>query len=633
MKTDLDLRRRGTLLAAIVTAAVAVTGCGDSDSDKSAPAAQGNPAAVTDDGSVIGAFPMPGTPTASPQTQISLRGAAADKLGKITVTGSKTGAHPGKLEAHSDGKGASFLPDEPFSSEGEKVTVKTSLDIDGATDGNYSFTVVKRPDAGLQSDPTAIDPKLLKALTGQTGKVVQGDPTFKSRKDLRPPKITIRKKSDQTAPGLIFLSPKIVFGVKRPKVQNGPLISDDDGNPVWFAATGPSTPKGNFNRVNDFRVQSYDGKPVLTWWQGRQVLGTGEGEMKIVGENYETIKTVKGGNGYKLDFHEATITPQGTFLGIVYNPIDKDLSSVGGPKDGRSVDAVVQEIDIKTGLVMFEWHSEGTISLKESYEKVPKDDKSLFDYVHANSVGLTNDGNILVSGRELWSALKLDHRTGELMARIGGKKSDYKMLGDAQYAYQHDVRQRPDGTLSIFDNEAAPKVRDQTRGLILKLDDQKKTASIVHEYKHEPKPLTAGTQGSVQKLPNGNVFMEWGSQGYFSEFAEDGELLYDGSIARGQDSYRGYRQEWVGKPDTKPSVAVVGSSAYASWNGATEVATWTLLTGSSKDKVDEQIGTADSVSFETRITMKKPKAYVAMQAKDADGEVLGASRPIAVGER
>lgn len=627
-------RHSALLIAGTLAAVATAAGCGDSGSDDSAQAAAGGPipaVATPKPPAGVGVFPVPGTLTASPQTQISVRGVAPGKIGTLTVTGSKTGAHPGKLEAHSDGNGASFLPTEPFSTKGETVTVKTALPIAGADGGQYSFTVVERPKTGLQSDPTAIPPKLLKALTGQSGKVEQGDATFKSRRDLRPPAIEILKKPKGTAKGLIFLSPKIVFGAKRPKVQNGPMILDDRGRPVWFASTGNNTPAGNANRVNDFRVQNYKGEPALTYWQGRQILGTGEGVVRIVGKDYRTIKTVEGGNGYKLDFHEARLTDQGTLLGIVFNPINADLSSVGGPKKGRAVDAVVQEIDIQTGLVLFEWHSWGNISLKESYEdRLPKNGKEIYDYVHPNSASIGTDGNVLLSGRELWSALRLNRTTGALMARIGGKKSDYKMLGKAQYAYQHDVEQLPDGTLSVYDNEAAPQVRDQSRGLLLNIDEKKRTVSVQAEFKHQPKPITSGTQGSVQLLPNGNHFVEWGSQGYFSEFTAEGKMLFDGRIARGQDSYRGYRSPWVGIPGGRPSSAVVNRSAYASWNGSTEITRWKLLTGDAKDGVTKVIGTARSQGFETRITMKSPGKYIAMQAVDAGGKVLGTSRPVTV---
>lgn len=605
------LRRRSTVLAAVAVPALILVGCGEKS--EAPQAAQG----VT----AIGAFPVANTPTASPQTQISLRGAPAADLGTVTVSGSVTGAHPGRMKAHSDGKGASFVPDEPFSADGEKVTVATGLDIPGARDGDYSFTVVKRPASGLQSDPSKIDPKLLKALTGQTGKVVQGDATFKSRRDLRPPEVTIFKKATRTAPGSVFVAPKKVFGAKRPRVQSGPMIMDNAGRPIWFAPND-----GGY--VTDFRAQTYQGKPVLTWWQGRALLGTGEGTVQIVGEDYKLVKSVQGGNGYKLDFHEALLTPQNTLLGIVYNPISADLSSVGGAKRARAIDTVVQEIDVATGLVMFEWHSLSDIALNEGKGKVPQGSKALYDYVHGNSVAMTNDGNLLLSGRETWAAYKLNRQTGALISRIGGKKSDYKMLGTSRFAWQHDVLEQKDGTLTIFDNESAPKVRDETRGLALTVDEQAKTMKVKQEYLHSPKSLLAGTQGNTQVLANGNVFMGWGSQGYFSEYSADGKLLFDGRIARGQDSYRAYRAEWKGMPTDAPAVTTVGSSAYGSWNGATQVASWTVLTGDAKDEL-KAAGSAKRDGFETRITVRDPGRFVAMQAKGADGNVLGTSKVIA----
>ena len=68
--------------------------------------------------------------------------------------------------------------------------------------------------------------------------------------------------------------------------------------------------------------------------------------MQVVDSAYRPVRTIRGGNGYRLDFHEATITPQGTLLGIVYNPVRRDLTAWGGPKEARVVDAVIQEIDI-----------------------------------------------------------------------------------------------------------------------------------------------------------------------------------------------------------------------------------------------------------------------------------------------
>jgi hypothetical protein len=451
----------------------------------------------------------------------------------------------------------------------------------------------------------------------------KGAMSFVSAPSLHPPEIEVLKRGHGTAAGYIFIAPKKVFGAKpRKGLQSGPLMLDSSGRPVFFAAND----KGN---VTDFRVQQYQGKPVLTWWQGRAVLGTGEGVVKLVDSSYKTIATVHGGNGYQLDFHDTTITPKGTLLGIVYNPVRQDLRSIGGPKDARVVDAVAQEIDIATGLVMFEWHSLGVIGLREGKGPVPKGKDPLYDYIHPNSLTLTRDGNLLLSGREVWAAFKLDRTTGRLLARYGGRKSDYRMLGAARFAWQHDVEEQPDGTLRIFDNEAAPKVRSQTRGLVLAVDDQRKTLSVKKTYTHKPDPLLSGTQGNVEVLPGGHVFMGWGSQGYFTEFTAGGKMLFDARIARGQDTYRAYRFPWTGKPDGRPAIAADagGRRVYASYNGATELAGWQVLAGDAPDAL-KPVAKARRTGFETRIAVPQAAKYVAVQATDASGQVIGTSRTI-----
>jgi hypothetical protein len=571
----------------------------------------------------VGAFPMPGTQSASPETQISLRGAPPAQLGSVTVSGSRSGNHTGTLRAHSDGNGASFVLDSPLRG-GETVSVKTDLAIPGARDGDYTFKTVSRPRKGLGSGSGPPNLQLLQELTGQVGTPPKGSvPRYRSRPDLRPPEIQVFH-SDPATPGFVFIAPKKVFGAKpRAGLQSGPMIVDNSGKPVWFAPNDT----GN---VTDFRVQQLDGQPVLTWWQGRAVLGTGEGVVQVVDSAYRPVTTIRGGNGYQLDLHETTITPQGTLLGIVYNPVRRDLRFMGGPKEARVVDSVIQEIDIKTGLVRSEWHSLGTVALSESHAPIPGGADPLYDYVHANSVTLTPEGNLLVSGRELWAGLVLDRTTGRLLSRIGGKRSTYRMVGAAQFAYQHDIHMPAPGVVRIFDNEAAPRVRSASRALFLTLDDAAKTLTVTRAQAHKPNPLLSGTQGNVQALGDaGDIFVGWGSQGYFTQFAPDGTTVFDARIARGQDTYRAYRFPWVGTPAAQPAVAASsgGRSVYASWNGATQVAGWQVLAGASPTTL-APAGSAPRSGFETTIRTAGA-AFVAVQALDASGAVLGTSNAIA----
>src|SRR3954464_14782235 len=80
------------------------------------------------------AFPMPGTLTAAPGTDISFRGGTPAQLGTVTVAGSESGKPTGTLVAHSDGQGASFVPEKEFA-PGEKVTVTTDVNVVNTTNG------------------------------------------------------------------------------------------------------------------------------------------------------------------------------------------------------------------------------------------------------------------------------------------------------------------------------------------------------------------------------------------------------------------------------------------------------------------------------------------------------------------
>lgn len=573
----------------------------------------------------VGVFPAAGVTTASPRTELSFRGATGAQLATVTVTGSVSGAHAGRVVAHSDGKGASFVPAKPFSGS-ETVTVQTpGLNVFGGSAGAYTFQTAPRPKEGLGSGGTAPPRSLAQQLFGQRGRAPRGSvPTYRSRPDLHPPEIQVTRHSRRgVAPGYIFVSPKKVFGAKnRPGLQSGPMILDNGGEPVWFA----NLTDGN---VNDFRVQRYQGKPVLTWWQGRQVLGTGEGQVQIVDTSYNAVKTVKAGNGYQFDFHEAYITPRGTYLGIVYSPVPWDLTPVGGRKDGRAVDGVVQEVDIATGRVLFEWHSLQHIPITDGYGRHPVSRTQPYDYFHLNSVREDTDGNLLISARDVHAIYKLERSTGRVMWRLGGKRSSFAMPRAARPAWQHDVQRDPDGTLRIFDNEAAPRVRSKSRILWLRLDETKMTASLARQFEH-PDDLSSGTQGNAQALSNGNTFIGWGSQGYFTEITKSGRVLFDARVARGNDTYRAYRAVWRGQPDERPALAAQRRGAdrtavYASWNGATEVRRWQVLAGSRASKLS-RVASVPRDGFETAISVKTTAPYIAVRALDRNGKVLGTSR-------
>ncbi len=410
-----------------------------------------------------------------------------------------------------------------------------------------------------------------------------------------------------------------VFAVPYPMPsQGGPLIFDNRGEVVWFH---PLDPLEGAN----LQVQRYRGRQVLTWWQGTiNSVGQGRGEGVIVDHTYRRVATVRAGNGLSADLHELLLTAQDTALITAFAPRHADLSTVGGASNGQVAESVIQEIDVSSGRVVFQWRSLDHVAVTESYQ--PRSDP--YDYFHANSVAVDRDGHLLISARNTHAVYKVNRQTGAVIWRLGGKRSDFEMKPGTGFAWQHDARRQPDGTITLFDDEAAPAVGKQSRGLALAVDETRRSASLAHEYRH-PHPLLADSQGNTQELPNGNVFVGWGAQPYFTEFSRSGRPLFDAHIQAPRQSYRAYRYPWTAAPAAAPALVVASTGiAYASWNGATQVARWQLLGGSSPSTLSV-LGTYARTGFETPLpTGGHARAWYAVHAVDAAGRRLSQSEPV-----
>ena len=460
-----------------------------------------------------------------------------------------------------------------------------------------------------------------KATARANASHAQGDQTwaFHSRPDLKPPVIRVTAQAHDTAPGYVFCAPKSGPGESGPG-QDGCLILDNTGQPVWFRPA-PSEAMD----AMDFKVQAYKGETVLTWWEGHHT-SYGQGEFVICDHAYREIKRVRAGNVYRADHHEFMITPEDTALLDIYHKVTMDLSEQGGEKDATVLDGIVQEVDIESGDVLFEWHSLEHVGLDESYV-MP------YDYFHLNSIDVDHDGNLLVSSRTTCTIYKIDRRSGEVIWRLGGKRSDFEMGPGTRTSFQHDARRQKDGTLTVFDNGNMNEV-DQSRAVVLELDEGAMTARLVREYTH-PDKVRSSTQGNVQVLPDGNVFVGWGSEPVLSEFSHDGRLRFSAAFPTESETYRAFRFPWSGQPHEDPAlVAKRGPednvTLYASWNGATEVATWQVLAGPGPDRLEE-VASAPRKGFETSIVLRTTEPYVGVRARDRSGRVLGASKALKPG--
>ena len=561
-----------------------------------APAALAQPA--------VAVFPSPNTNSSLPQTQITFRGIPASQIGKVTVVGSSSGTHSGTIEADSDGQGGSFIPSAPFTA-GETVTVTTGLNVINGTNGSFHF--------GIAVPFGSINPMNLPLVPAGSNGVQH----FHSQPSLEPASITVNKNSSAAYGGDIFLTPQ--YG----PVQDGPMILDPSGNMVWFQ------PLPANQLATDFRVQTLNGQPVLTWWQGYTNNGSGRGEGVIYNSAYQQIATVQAANGLQgMDLHEFLVTPQGDAYIVGVSPIHY------GTMKRPLMDAVVQEIDIKTGLVLFEWHALDHIPISASFFKNGAPG-AVFDPYHLNSIALDTDGNLLVSVRNTWAVYKIDHQTGAVIWVLGSNQNSFNMGAGTQTAFQHDVVLEPNGMLTMFDDGAGPpRVHSQSRAIEESLNETSKTVTLIRQFEHSP-GLSANFEGGAQVLPGGDLFVGWGQQPYFTEFNSAGQEVFDARFTSNTSSYRAYKFAWSGQPTTPPAIAAAPNNdgttqVWSSWNGATAVASWRVLAGSSPSKLTT-LQTVPKNGFETAVSAPTGMGVFEVQALNSGGSVLSTSPATSVG--
>jgi hypothetical protein len=436
-----------------------------------------------------------------------------------------------------------------------------------------------------------------------------------SRPDLRPPLVSVlHHERGATADGLIFMAPLSGPGAR------GLLLVDDTGEVVYFH---PTKPVVGLN----FRAATYRGKPVLTWWEGKTEHGLGDGTHVILDASYRVVKHVAAGSGRHSDLHEFLVTNRNTALVTAWEHAEADLTPYGGSANGLVVGGVLQELELPSGRVLFEWRSLDHVTLDESYETPGRD---FFDYFHINSIERLVDGHYLVSARNTWGIYKIDGQTGRVIWRLGGKKSDFTMGPGTVFAWQHDARLHRGNLLSLFDDGGAPQVQPRSKALVLALDVKRMRATLHRRYLHHP-PVAAHALGSTQVLPNGNVLVGWGTSPYVSEYTDEGRLVFDARLPDGGQNYRTLRFPWTGRPYFRPSVTAARHAAghllHVSWNGATEVASWQLELGTSPTafRVERAV---PRTHFETHIAVPAGTRYARVAALDARGAVLRRSAAV-----
>ncbi|KAF9893613.1 hypothetical protein FE257_010925 [Aspergillus nanangensis] len=362
---------------------------------------------------------------------------------------------------------------------------------------------------------------------------------------LQPPYVNITKHG-KSEPGYLFLTPTDRVIGKHAR----PTIIDSDGELIW---------QGTSNNATGLKPQIYQGKPVITYWEGeRPSVGAWAGSVVVMNGTYDEIARVSvsrseglsnpGTPDYKwsfIDMHESTMTAQGTMLAIAPNTTQADLRPVGGDSDSSVTDCVVYE---------------------------------------------------------------------------GQNGGDFTLGRGTQFCWQHDARVYQETedliTLSLMNNDNVyyDHGAHATTGLLLDVNIRQMTETLNRRVFDADDQIYSTQEGNMQKLGNGHLLVAYGLIPKIKEFDANGACVMTAQFAAYHesnalmDSYRVLKSTWVGTPRTLPSVSACMADetirVYVSWNGATDIQKWEIFLGMSRRDM-EHVHTAIRNGFETVIEVEK----------------------------
>ncbi|HEY3775002.1 MAG TPA: arylsulfotransferase family protein [Solirubrobacteraceae bacterium] len=370
-----------------------------------------------------------------------------------------------------------------------------------------------------------------------------------------PPPVSVLSNGRSLNADDVFLTPTNDTAQTQAEYANGAEILNRAGKKVWWHAA----PAGDTD--GDLRVQRYQGKPVLTYWEGTGLGGLSNGTDYILNQQYKTIAKVNAGDGDTTDGHEFLLAPHGKAWIISYDTATADLTSIGGPSNQTVIDGIIQEIDVKTGKVLFSWDSADHVPYSQSEQPLPTSASTPWDWFHANAVKPGPDGSVLIDARDTWTTYDVSRKTGQITWQLGGKASTFTLQAAAGqtlnaagdiFAWQHDPEWLGNNTLTIFDNEAAGTANTgvgvtselaYSRVVTIKLDPTTKVATLVASD-NQPEAGLASSQGNGQRLPSGGEFVGWGILNSVSQFSAAGKLVWNATFPIGVNTYRAYLEPW-----------------------------------------------------------------------------------------
>ena len=461
--------------------------------------------------------PLPGSKYVSPETNIiikpgSIINNASVSPDLILVTGSKSGIHSGKFFLSDDSRTLVFNPAVKFSPF-EEVTVKLKDGIktaDGKDIGSFNLNFF------INREPESSDIEKINDLQGEKYSIGLNKKPASVSSILSTPPVAKVDISDNPSPGYLFVGASPYL-----------MILDNEATPVFYRNVSGS--------IYDFKLQP---NGLLTYFI-YPVSSYG------LDSSYNIVRSFNTANGYSVDVHDLRVFPNGHYYILGKKLVSVDMSQIvpGGDSTAQIIDMALQEFDDSNNVV-FQWSALDHYKVTDADEYISLVQHTI-DFVHMNSIEIDNDGNIMVSSRNLDEITKIDHNTGNIIWRLGGKNNQFTFINDDRgFSRQHDIRRLSNGDITIFDNGVYHSPA-YTSMVEYSLDEQNKTATLINRYSHNNN-IFSRTRGDIQELPNGNKLISWGEvlNPAVTEIGPDNSIAYEMSFVNYFMRFHTYKASW-----------------------------------------------------------------------------------------
>ena len=536
---------------------------------------------------------------------------------KFNIVGFTSGAHTGQIILADDHKTVIFKPDSPFL-PGEQVAVSVyGLDPEWQADYpplSYTFTVA------VNQQPGTPGSSQLDAPPVPSNPPRSAYPNFLTvPQDI--PHYVVTDNLPETGEGDIFVAP---FYWTKSTIGSYLLILNELGQLVYYQSVADALDAWDFKVQPNGMLSYYDQKNATYY---------------LMDSHYQVVNSYQAGDGYTADLHDFQLLPNGNALLMAYDAETVDMSKIvaGGKTNAKVTGLIIQELDPSKN-VIFEWRSWDHFSFLDSNANLT--DQNI-DLIHGNSLALSNDGNLLLSSRNLSEITKIDLETGQIIWRLGGKENMFQFINAQPFAYQHDVRQLSNGDITVFNNEGTEQSPAPSGGIEYKVDEVNKTVTQVWNFTHDP-AVFATYMGNTQRFADGNTLLSWGApsqaKGYsfvsVTEVSPANQTLFELTFDQPYVSYRAFRTPWQGSPNTVPDLAFKWNGTQLtlgySWNGATEVVAYRVFGGNSPQTL-AQIEENTKTDFETQSQLDNlppGECYFQVAAVDKSGNEMARSKVI-----